>query len=78
MRDSSSAAGAALVQNTASSADSQKWSLVDAGGGYYKLRNVNSALVAGVAQSSTANGAAVVQWSSVGIDDQLWKIVRIN
>ena len=28
---------------------------------YYKLRNVHSTLVAGVAQSSTANGAAVVQ-----------------
>nr|WP_318807846.1 RICIN domain-containing protein [Streptomyces scabiei] len=50
----------------------------DAGGGYFKLRNVNSALVAGVAQSSTANGAAVVQWGTASLDDQLWKIVRIN
>ncbi|MDX3643554.1 RICIN domain-containing protein, partial [Streptomyces sp. MB09-02B] len=55
-----------------------KWTLTDGGGGYYKLRNVNSTLVAGVAQSSTANGAAVVQWGSASLDDQLWKIVRVN
>lgn len=78
IRNSSSTAGAAIVQNTASSADSQKWTLTDAGNGYYKLRNVNSSLVAGVAQSSTTNGAAVVQWNSLTVDDQLWKIVRIN
>ncbi|MBE8472162.1 RICIN domain-containing protein [Streptomyces justiciae] len=77
IRDASSAAGAVVVQNTASTADSQKWTLVDAGG-YYKLRNVNSALVVGIAQSSTADGAAVIQWNSVDVDDQLWKIVRIN
>ncbi|WP_308289579.1 RICIN domain-containing protein [Streptomyces muensis] len=78
VRDSSSAAGAAVVQNTVSSADSQKWTLSDAGDGYYRLRNVNSTLVAGIAQSSTADGAAVIQWNSVSVDDQLWKIVRIN
>ncbi|NUP21082.1 MAG: RICIN domain-containing protein, partial [Streptomyces sp.] len=60
------------------SADSQKWTLTDAGDGYYRLRNVNSALVAGIAQSSTADGAAVIQWNSLDVDDQLWKIVRIN
>ncbi|MFM9607435.1 RICIN domain-containing protein [Streptomyces niveiscabiei] len=58
---SSTTAGAALVQNTPSSAASQKWPLTDAGGGDVSLRNVNSALVAEVAQSSTSNGAAVVQ-----------------
>ncbi|NUP16305.1 MAG: RICIN domain-containing protein, partial [Streptomyces sp.] len=60
------------------SADSQKWTLTDAGDGYYRLRNVNSALVAGIAQSSTADGGAVIQWNSLDVDDQLWKIVRIN
>jgi hypothetical protein len=48
------------------------------GSGYYKLGNVGSGLVAGVAQSSTANGASVVQWNDVNVDDQLWKIVRVN
>ncbi|KUL46512.1 hypothetical protein ADL12_02225 [Streptomyces regalis] len=60
------------------SAHSQKWTLIDAGNGYYRLRNVNSTLVAGVAQSSTTDGAAIVQWNSLNVDDQLWKIVRIN
>ncbi|MBB6079454.1 RICIN domain-containing protein [Streptomyces paradoxus] len=78
IRNSAGTAAAAVVQNTASSADSQKRPLTDAGDGYYKLRNVNSALVAGVAQSSIADGAAVVQWNSLSVDDQLWKIVRIN
>lgn len=64
--------------NTPSSADSQKWTLTDAGNGYFQLRNVNSTLVAGVAQSSTADGAAVIQWNSLSVDDQLWKVVRIN
>ncbi|WP_328842459.1 RICIN domain-containing protein [Streptomyces europaeiscabiei] len=66
------------VQGTPSAADSQKWTLVEAGDGYYELKNVNSGLHAGVAQSSTSNGAAVVQWNDVNVDDQLWKIVRIN
>jgi len=44
----------------------------------YKLVNVGSGLLAGVAQSSTANGASVVQWNDVSVDDQLWKIVRVN
>jgi hypothetical protein len=48
------------------------------GSGYYKLGNVGSGLVAGVAQSSTVNGASVVQWKDVNVDDQLWKIVRVN
>ncbi|WP_369679722.1 RICIN domain-containing protein [Streptomyces mirabilis] len=65
------------VQNTPSSTDSQ-WTLTDAGNGYYKLKNLNSGLNAGVAQSFTSNGAAVIQWNDVNVDDQLWKIVRIN
>ncbi|MFF7887500.1 RICIN domain-containing protein [Streptomyces sp. NPDC020794] len=74
----STTAGAAVVQNTPSTANSQKWTLTDAGNGYYKLKNVGSGFNAAVAQSSTSNGAAVVQWNDLNIDDQLWKIVRIN
>ncbi|MFE7835606.1 RICIN domain-containing protein, partial [Streptomyces sp. NPDC057474] len=67
-----------VVQNTPSTADSQKWTLVEAGDGYYELKNVGSGLHTGVAQSATSNGAPVVQWNDVNNDDQLWKIVRIN
>ncbi|WP_319673584.1 RICIN domain-containing protein [Streptomyces sp. ME18-1-4] len=56
----------------------KKWTLTDAGNGYYGLKNVNSGLNAGVAQSSTVDGASVVQWNDLNVDDQLWKIVRIN
>ncbi|MFJ8532059.1 RICIN domain-containing protein [Streptomyces sp. NPDC093591] len=34
IRNSSGAAGAVIVQNAVSSADSQKWTLIDAGNGY--------------------------------------------
>lgn len=57
---------ARAVQSTASSANSQKWTLIDAGGSYYELRNVNSTLVASVAQSSTANGAAPISTTNSG------------
>ena len=67
-----------VVQNTPSTGNSQKWTLTDAGNGYYKLKNVGSGFNAGVAQSLTSNGAAVVQWNDLSNDDQLWKIVRIN
>ncbi|MGR6974820.1 RICIN domain-containing protein [Streptomyces cynarae] len=63
---------------TSSTATSQRWTLTSAGGGYYKLVNGGSGLLAGVAQSSTANGASVIQWNDVGVDDQLWQIVRVN
>jgi len=76
--NSSTSAGAGVVQNSTSGGNSQKWTLTSAGGGYYKLVNVGSGLLAGVAQSSTANGASVIQWNDVGVDDQLWKIVRVN
>ncbi|MFI7295051.1 RICIN domain-containing protein [Streptomyces sp. NPDC050121] len=58
--------------------DLRPWTLTDAGNGYYELKNVNSGLHAGVAQSSTVDGASVVQWNDLNVDDQLWKIVRIN
>ncbi|MEV7733081.1 RICIN domain-containing protein [Streptomyces sp. NPDC088921] len=59
-------------------ANSQKWTLTDAGNGYYELKNVGSGFNAAVAQSPTSNGAAVVQWNDLNIDDQFWKIVRVN
>jgi hypothetical protein len=74
----STAAGAAVVQSTPSSRDSQKWTLTDAGSGYYKVKNVGSGLSVGVAQSSTSDGAAVIQWNDLSVDDQPWKIVRIS
>ncbi|MFF1308040.1 RICIN domain-containing protein [Streptomyces sp. NPDC058307] len=57
--------------------NAQKWTLTSAGGGSYKLGNVGSGLLAGVAQSSTADGA-VGQWNDAGVEYQLWKIVRVN
>ncbi|MFI7296137.1 RICIN domain-containing protein [Streptomyces sp. NPDC050121] len=74
----SASAGAAVVQNSSSTANGQKWTLTDAGNGYFKLVNVGSGLVADVASASTANGALIVQSTDTGADDELWQIARIN
>ncbi|MFF4213992.1 RICIN domain-containing protein [Streptomyces sp. NPDC001796] len=66
------------LQNTSSTAASQRWTLTSAGGGSTRLVNGGSGLLAGVAQSSTANGASVIQWNDISVDDQLWKLVRVN
>ncbi|MGW5666312.1 RICIN domain-containing protein [Streptomyces sp. NPDC003758] len=74
----SASAGAAVVQNSSSTANGQKWTLTDAGNGYFKLVNVGSGLVADVASASTANGALIVQSADNGADDELWQIARVN
>jgi hypothetical protein len=59
----STASGAQIVQSSYTGANSEKWQLVDLGGGYYWFKNVNSAKAAVVQSASTANGAAVIQSS---------------
>jgi hypothetical protein len=74
----SASSGAPVVQNASSGASSQKWTLTDAGGGYFKLVDSASGMVADVASASTANGALIVQATDTGADDQLWQVVRVN
>jgi len=52
----------------------QEWDLVDAGNGWYYIRNVHSGLVLDVANASTADNAMVQQWTNVGSPNQKWRL----
>ncbi|PJJ58654.1 RICIN domain-containing protein [Hymenobacter chitinivorans] len=54
---------------------SQKWKLVDAGGGYVRIVNLNSNKSLDIAGPSTADGAAVHQWDWLSQDSQYWQIL---
>jgi len=57
-------------------AASQKWKLVDAGGGYVRIVNLNSNKSLDVAGPSTADGALIHQWDWLTQDSQYWQIVN--
>jgi len=42
--------------------------------GTYRIQNLNSGLVLGVANASTSQGANIVQWNSNGSSDQKWTL----
>jgi hypothetical protein len=70
--------GSAVVEKPASGAPSQQWSLIDTGGGRYRIVNRDSGLVLGVIGASRADGAYLDQESTSGATAQLWTIVKIN
>jgi signal transduction histidine kinase len=53
---------------------SQQFDLVDAGNGWFKLRNVRSGLVLEIGGASLANNALVQQYADLGTPNQLWRI----
>ncbi|WP_117207976.1 glycosyl hydrolase family 95 catalytic domain-containing protein [Allorhizocola rhizosphaerae] len=71
----STADAAAIVQQTDTGAASQRWQVVDLGGGYVKLLNRNSGKALDVNGASTANGATVIQWTDHGGANQQWQLV---
>ncbi len=52
----------------------QQFDLIDAGNGWFKIKNVNSNLVLEVANSSTANDAKVQQNTDTGAANQQWRL----
>ncbi len=56
-------------------AASQKWKLVDAGGGYVRIVNINSNKSLDIAGPSTADGAKAHQWDWLSQDSQYWQIL---
>ena len=53
---------------------SQQFDFVDAGNGWYKIRNVKSNLILDVSNSSMADNATVLQWTdNGGSANQLWR-----
>ncbi|BDI28856.1 hypothetical protein CCAX7_009070 [Capsulimonas corticalis] len=53
---------------------SQQWDLVDAGNGWYYVKNVRSGLVLDVSGGSTADNAMVQQWTSNQSAAQKWRL----
>lgn len=52
----------------------QQFDLVDAGNGWFNIRNVNSGLMLDVINASTSNGAQIQQYTADGNDAQLWRL----
>ncbi|MNC44547.1 Extracellular exo-alpha-L-arabinofuranosidase precursor [compost metagenome] len=75
---SSTTAGVQLQQWDDNGSNAQRWSIVDAGGGYYKLISKVSGLAVDVSGSSAADGAVVQQWTDNGTDAQKWALTKVN
>ncbi|WP_375419475.1 RICIN domain-containing protein [uncultured Hymenobacter sp.] len=71
----STANGARVQQWTWAGAASQKWKLVDVGGGYVRIVNSNSNKSLDIAGPSTTDGALTHQWDWFSQDSQYWQIV---
>ncbi|UOQ77511.1 RICIN domain-containing protein [Hymenobacter sp. 5516J-16] len=67
--------GGRVQQWTWASVASQKWKLVDAGGGYVRIVNLNSNKSLDIAGPSTADGALTHQWDWLSQDSQYWQII---
>jgi arabinogalactan endo-1,4-beta-galactosidase len=76
------AAGSTVVQNPATSASSQEWNVVTAGGGYFALVNRASGLVLAANSvtsiEQTSPGSVVTDWVIAANANQLWQIVPVH
>jgi hypothetical protein len=58
--------GAANIQWTDNGGLNQRWQLIDAGGGYYNIKNTNSGLILDISGGSTVDGTQGVQRTDNG------------
>lgn len=58
--------------------DAQKWKLMEAGDGYYRIVNVLSGKALDIAMQGGENGTPVHQWEITDSDSQLWVIASIG
>ncbi|MET7816824.1 RICIN domain-containing protein [Micromonospora zamorensis] len=70
--------GGGAIQWSSNGAAHQRWTLVEAGGGYHRIVNRSSGKVLDVSGASTADGASVVQWTSHGGANQLWSVIPVG
>jgi beta-glucanase (GH16 family) len=54
--------------------DGQQFDLVDAGNGWFYIKNVKSGLVLDVTGAQTTNGTPIQQWPANGTAAQLWRL----
>ncbi|GAB3175172.1 hypothetical protein GCM10027059_48510 [Myceligenerans halotolerans] len=74
----SSTEGAEVTQFTRNDTCAQQWRFLDSGGGYYRLQNRCSGLVAEIYEHSVDNGATVVQWSDLGNPNQEFSVQDVS
>ncbi|GAA1962894.1 RICIN domain-containing protein [Kitasatospora viridis] len=70
--------GSAVVEQPASGATSQQWSLTDTGNGDYQVVNRASGLALTVVGAATGDGALLDQETSSAASVQRWTITKIN
>ncbi|MFF3341319.1 non-reducing end alpha-L-arabinofuranosidase family hydrolase [Streptomyces flavidovirens] len=66
--------GARITQWARNDQNQQLWQIVDAGGGYYRIKSRHSGKVLDVQNGSTANGGAIVQWTDLNAGNQQWRL----
>lgn len=63
---------------TPTDGDAQKWKLMEAGDGYYRIVNVLSGKALDIAMQGSDNGTPVHQWEISDSDSQLWVIASMG
>lgn len=75
----STANGAAIVSVTYNPANtSHQWDLIDAGNGWFKIRNVRSGKILDLDAASSADGAKIQQWTDGGVNHQQWRLQPVG
>jgi elongation factor Tu len=74
----STADGAAVQQRTQNGGTSQRWQIMPAEPGCYKIQNEASGRVLQVTggPSAVAPATPVQQWDWIGGDNQMWRLTR--
>lgn len=75
IRNSATANGADAEQWTDNNLPSERWTLMDAGNGYYNLKNINSGLLLGPESGTATDGTVIEQWSDGGWTSQQWQLI---
>jgi DUF1680 family protein len=77
VQDMSTADNAVVLQWDDNGTADHRWTLLDQGGGVYKIRNVNSGKLLAVLNGGTAWGVQVVQDADNGSADNLWRLTAV-
>jgi hypothetical protein len=64
-----------VAQTPLTGAAGQRWRVVEAGSGLYKIVNTASGAALGIADGATGNGATAAAEPDNGADDHLWQLV---
>lgn len=72
----SNANSAGITQWDCVQQDNVKWTVVDAGGGFFFIKAKHSNKCMQVADASTANGGVVTQWDCVAQDNVKWEFLH--